>query len=85
MADETIRRLFDALDILRQQNARIETLLSEREKLCDVKLKPVERLAERLDARVTLLEKSRSIFSGGLGFAVWAISTLIVIWGVVYK
>ena len=37
MADETIRRLFDKLDQLSQQNARLEVLLSEKEKVCDMK------------------------------------------------
>ena len=81
MADETIRRLFDKLDKLSQQSARVETMLAEKEKVCDMKFEQIDRL----ESRVSILEKSRSIFSGGLGFAAWAISTLLVLLGVVYK
>ncbi len=81
MADETIRRLFDKLDKLSQQSARVETMLAEKEKVCDMKFEQIDRL----ESRVSILEKSRSIFSGGLGFAAWAISTLLMLLGVVYK
>ena len=60
MADETIRRLFDKLDQLSQQNARVEFLLSEKEKVCDMKFEQIEKL----ETRVSILEKSRSLFSG---------------------
>lgn len=81
MADETTRRLFDKLDQLSQQNARVEVLLSEKEKVCDMRFERIEKL----ETRVSILEKSRSLFSGGLGFAAWAISTLLMLLGVVYK
>ena len=81
MADETISRLFDKLDQLSQQNARLEVLLSEKEKVCDMKFEQIEKL----ETRVSLLEKSRSLFSGGLGFAAWAISTVLMVLGVMYK
>lgn len=81
MADETIRWLFDKLDQLSQQNARVEVLLAEKEKVCEMKFEQIEKL----ETRVSLLEKSRSLFSGGLGFAAWAISTLLMLLGVVYK
>lgn len=81
MADETIRRLFDKLDKLSQQSARVETMLAEKEKVCDMKFEQIDRL----ESRVSILEKSQSIFSGGLGFAAWAISTLLMLLGVVYK
>lgn len=81
MAEDAIRRIFDKLDQLSQQNARLEVLLSEKEKVCDIKIEQIEKL----ETRVSLLEKSRSLFSGGLGFAAWAISTLLMLLGVVYK
>lgn len=81
MPDDNIRRLFDAMDILRQQGARVETLLQEKEKMCDVKFRQIEKLEER----VSLLEKSRSFFSGGFGFLAWAISTVIMLFGVLQK
>lgn len=81
MADETIRRLFDKLDQLSRQSARMEALFQEREKACDVK----DVRIDKLESRVSLLEKSRSLFSGGLGFAAWAISTLLMLLGVMYK
>lgn len=81
MAEDAIRRIFDKLDQLSQQNARLEVLLSEKEKVCDMKFEQIEKL----ETRVSLLEKSRSLFSGGLGFAAWAISTLLMLLGVVYK
>ena len=79
MAEDAIRRIFDKLDQLSQQNARLEVLLSEKEKVCDMKFEQIEKL----ETRVSLLEKSRSLFSGGLGFAAWAISTLLMLLGVV--
>lgn len=85
MADETIRRLFDKLDQLSQQNARLEAMFAEREKArekaCDIK----EERIDKLETRVSFLEKSRSLFSGGLGFAAWAISTVLMVLGVMYK
>lgn len=81
MADETTRRLFDKLDKLSQQNTRLETMLSEKEKVCDMKFDRIDRL----EFRVSILEKSRSMFSGGLGFAAWAISTIIMLLGVMHK
>lgn len=81
MAEDTTRRLFEKLDQLSQQNARLETLLSEREKVCDMKFGQIEKL----ETRVSILEKSRSFFSGGLGFAAWAISTVLMVLGVMYK
>lgn len=81
MADETIRRLFDKLDKLSQQSARVETMLAEKEKVCDMKFEQIDRL----ESRVSILEKSRSIFSGGLGFAAWAISTIIMLLGVIAR
>lgn len=53
MADETIRRLFDKLDQLSQQNARVEVLLSKKEKVCDMKFEQIEKL----ETRVSILEK----------------------------
>lgn len=85
MADETIRRLFDALDKQGQQLARLETLLEAKleakDKVCDMKFEQIDKL----ETRVSLLEKSRSLFSGGLGFAVWAISTIIMLLGVMSR
>lgn len=81
MADETIRRLFDKLDKLSQQSARVETMLAEKEKVCDMKFEQIDRL----ESRVSILEKSRSIFSGGLGIAAWAISTIIMLLGVIAR
>ena len=81
MADETIRRLFDALDQQRQQLARVETLLAAREKVCDMQ----DDKITKLETRVSLLERSRSVFSGGLGFAAWAISTIIMLLGVMSR
>lgn len=81
MADETIRRLFEKLDKLSQQNTRLETMLLEKEKVCDMKFKQIDRL----ESRLSILEKSRSIFSGGLGFAAWAISTIIMLLGVINR
>lgn len=81
MADETIRRIFDALDRQRQQLARVETLLEAREKVCDMQ----DDKITKLETRVSLLERSRSVFSGGLGFAAWAISTIIMLLGVMSR
>lgn len=81
MAEGDIRRIFEALDLLRQQNARVEALLQAREKICEMQDKKIADL----EGRVSILEKSRSFFSGGFGFAAWAISTLLMVLGVVYK
>lgn len=81
MAEDTIRRLFDKLDQLAQQNARLEVLLAEKEKVCDMKFEQIEKL----ETRVSLLEKNRSLFRGGLGFAAWAISTIIMLLGVIAR
>ena len=74
MAEGDIRRIFEALDILRQQNARVEALLQAREKIIAA-----------LEGRVSILEKSRSFFSGGFGFAAWAITTALTAWSVMHK
>lgn len=81
MAEGDIRRIFEALDLLRQQNARVEALLQAREKICEMQDKKIADL----EGRVSILEKSRSFFSGGFGFVAWAISTLLMVLGVVYK
>lgn len=81
MAEGDIQRIFEALDLLHQQNARVEALLQAREKICEMQDKKIADL----EGRVSILEKSRSFFSGGFGFAAWAISTLLMVLGVVYK
>lgn len=81
MADETIRRLFDKIDSLREQVARLETMLEEKEKVCEMKFGQLEKL----DTRVSILERSRSFFSGGFGFLAWIISTVLMVLGVMYK
>lgn len=81
MEEGDTRRIFEALDILRQQNARMEALLQARDKICEMQDKKIATL----EGRVSILEKSRSFFSGGFGFAAWAISTLLMMLGVMYK
>nr|DAK02383.1 MAG TPA: hypothetical protein [Caudoviricetes sp.] len=81
MAEGDIRRIFEALDILRQQNARVEALLQAREKICEMQDKKIAAL----EGRVSILEKSRSFFSGGFGFAAWAITTALTAWSVMHK
>ena len=77
MAEGDIRRIFEALDLLRQQNARLETLLQTRDKVCEMQDKKISKLEEQ----ISVIEKSRSFFSGGFGFAAWAISTIIMLLG----
>lgn len=81
MAEGDIRRIFEALDILRQQNARMEALLQARDKICEMQDKKIAAL----EGRVSILEKSRSFFSGGFGFAAWVVSTVLMVLGVMYK
>lgn len=81
MAEGDIRRIFEKLDKLQQQNARMAALLESREKICEMQDKKIFNL----ENRVSILEKSRSFFSGGFGFAAWVISTIIMILGVLQR
>lgn len=81
MAEGDTRRLFEAVDVMGQRLARMEAMLEARNKVCDMQ----DTKITKLEIRVSLLERCRSVFSGGLGFAAWVISTIIMMAGVFYR
>ena len=81
MSDDVVARLVEKMNEMTDRLARIEAMLQEKQKFCDIEH---SKSAEMCKCLQEIKEKA-SFFEGAKAFIAWLITSAIAIYGAVFK